>query len=73
MTSRRRPENIAFPRQVAMYLSRDHRQIAQLNRRGIRWARPWHRAARLPIGSRQDEVDTDVRQAVRYLQGQVSR
>jgi chromosomal replication initiator protein len=49
MTSKRRPENIAFPRQVAMYLSRSITGSA-LNTIGeaLRWTRSRHRPACLP-------------------------
>ena len=74
MTSRRRPENIAFPRQVAMYLSRELTGKS-LNSIGEAFGGRDHgtvlHACRL-VRDRM-EVDTDVRQAVRYLQGQISR
>ena len=49
MTSKRRPENIAFPRQIAMYLSRQMTE-SSLNTIGeaFRRTRPRHRSARLP-------------------------
>ncbi len=53
MTSKRRPENIAFPRQVAMYpVAPDDRKLAQHHRRGLRRPRPRHRPPRLPPGQR---------------------
>ncbi|MFL2910012.1 MAG: chromosomal replication initiator protein DnaA [Limisphaerales bacterium] len=74
MTSRRRPENIAFPRQVAMFLSRELTGKS-LNSIGEAFGGRDHgtvlHACRL-VRDRM-EVDTDVRQAVRYLEGQISR
>ena len=53
MTSKRRPENIAFPRQVAMFLSRQMTESSlERDRRGLWRTRPRHRAARLPAGQR---------------------
>ena len=74
MTSRRRPENIAFPRQVAIFLSRELTGKS-LNSIGEAFGGRDHgtvlHACRL-VRDRM-EVDTDVRQAVRYLEGQISR
>ncbi len=74
MTSRRRPENIAFPRQVAMFLSRELTGKS-LNSIGEAFGGRDHgtvlHACRL-VRDRM-EVDTEVRQAVRYLEGQISR
>ena len=74
MTSRRRPENIAFPRQVAMFLSRELTGKS-LNSIGEAFGGRDHgtvlHACRL-VRDRM-EVDMDVRQAVRYLEGQISR
>ena len=53
MTSRRRPENIAFPRQVAMFLSRQMTESSlERHRRGLWRPRPRDGAARLPAGQR---------------------
>ena len=74
MTSRRRPENIAFPRQVAMFLSRELTGKS-LNSIGEAFGGRDHgtvlHACRL-VRDRM-EVDIEVRQAVRYLEGQISR
>ncbi len=53
MTSKRRPENIAFPRQVAMFLSRQMTEsFVERHRRGLRRPGPRHRSPRLPVGQR---------------------
>ena len=53
MTSKRRPENIAFPRQVAMFLSRQMTETSlERHRRSLWRPRPRHGAARLPAGQR---------------------
>src|SRR5712692_10368803 len=74
MASKRRPENIAFPRQVAMYLSRqmtDH----SLNAIGEAFGGRDHgtvlHACRLVKG--RMEVDPHVRQIVNYLEKQLMR
>jgi chromosomal replication initiator protein len=74
MASKRRPENIAFPRQVAMYLSRqmtDH----SLNAIGEAFGGRDHgtvlHACRLVKG--RMEVDSHVRQIVNYLEKQLTR
>jgi chromosomal replication initiator protein len=74
MTSRRRPENIAFPRQVAMFLSR---QITEnsLSSIGDAFGGRDHgtvlHACRL-VKDRM-EVDAGVRQVVSYLEKQLMR
>jgi chromosomal replication initiator protein len=74
MTSRRRPENIAFPRQVAMYLSRTLTE-SSLNTIGEAFGGRDHgtvlHACRL-VKDRM-EVDASVRQVVHYLEKQLSR
>jgi chromosomal replication initiator protein len=74
MTSKRRPENIAFPRQVAMYLSR-HLTESSLNTIGEAFGGRDHgtvlHACRL-VKDRM-EVDSNVRQTVHYLESQLMR
>ena len=74
MTSRRRPENIAFPRQIAMYLSR-HLTDSSLNVIGEAFGGRDHgtvlHAYRLVKG--RMEVDSDVRQSVSFLEKQLMR
>ncbi|HEY0549650.1 MAG TPA: chromosomal replication initiator protein DnaA [Verrucomicrobiae bacterium] len=74
MTSRRRPENIAFPRQIAMYLSR-HLTDSSLNVIGEAFGGRDHgtvlHAFRLVKG--RMEVDCDVRQSVSFLEKQLMR
>jgi chromosomal replication initiator protein len=74
MTSKRRPENIAFPRQVAMYLSREMTD-SSLNTIGEAFGGRDHgtvlHACRL-VKDRM-EVDPAVRQVVSYLEKQLSR
>ena len=69
MTSRRRPENIAFPRQIAMYLAR-HLTDSSLNVIGEAFGGRDHgtvlHAFRLVKG--RMEVDSDVRQTVQFLE-----
>jgi chromosomal replication initiator protein len=69
MTSRRRPENIAFPRQVAMYLSR-HMTESSLNTIGEAFGGRDHgtvlHACRL-VKDRM-EVDINVRKVVSHLE-----
>ena len=56
MTSKRRPANIAFPRQIAMYLARELTKASlERNRRSLRRPRSRHRAARLQTGEEADE------------------
>jgi len=72
MTSRRRPEYIAFPRQVAMYLSRQMTE-SSLNVIGSAFGGRDHgtvlHACRL-VKDRM-EMDSSVRQAVLYLERQL--
>ncbi|MEO8426065.1 MAG: chromosomal replication initiator protein DnaA [Verrucomicrobiota bacterium] len=74
MTSRRRPENIAFPRQVAMFLSRQMTE-SSLNAIGEAFGGRDHgtvlHACRLVKG--RMEVDPNVRQVVHYLEKQLMR
>jgi len=74
MTSKRRPENIAFPRQVAMFLSRQMTE-SSLNAIGDAFGGRDHgtvlHACRL-VKDRM-EVDANVRQAVLYLEKQLLR
>ncbi len=74
MTSKRRPENIAFPRQVAMFLSRQMTE-SSLNTIGECFGGRDHgtvlHACRL-VKDRM-EVDPNVRQVVSYLEKQLLR
>jgi chromosomal replication initiator protein len=74
MTSKRRPENIAFPRQIAMYLSRQMTENS-LNTIGEAYGGRDHgtvlHACRL-VKDRM-EVDANVRQVVHYLEKQLMR
>jgi chromosomal replication initiator protein len=74
MTSKRRPENIAFPRQVAMFLSRQMTE-SSLNVIGEAFGGRDHgtvlHACRL-VKDRM-EVDPNVRQVVSYLEKQLLR
>ena len=74
MTSKRRPENIAFPRQIAMFLSRQMTE-SSLNTIGEAFGGRDHgtvlHACRL-VKDRM-EVDSNVRQAVHYLEKQLMR
>jgi len=74
MASKRRPENIAFPRQVAMYLSRQMTENS-LNTIGEAFGGRDHgtvlHACRL-VKDRM-EVDANVRQVVHYLEKQLMR
>lgn len=74
MTSKRRPENIAFPRQVAMFLSRQLTE-SSLNTIGEAFGGRDHgtvlHACRL-VKDRM-EVDSNVRQVVGYLEKQLQR
>ena len=74
MTSKRRPENIAFPRQIAMYLSRQLTE-SSLNTIGEAFGGRDHgtvlHACRL-VKDRM-EVDSNVRQVVHYLEKQLMR
>jgi chromosomal replication initiator protein len=74
MTSKRRPENIAFPRQVAMYLARQLTE-SSLSTIGEAFGGRDHgtvlHACRL-VKDRMEVAD-DVRQAVGYLEKQLQR
>ncbi|HEY5233337.1 MAG TPA: chromosomal replication initiator protein DnaA [Verrucomicrobiae bacterium] len=74
MTSKRRPENIAFPRQIAMYLTRQMTE-SSLNTIGEAFGGRDHgtvlHACRL-VKDRM-EVDANVRQVVHYLEKQLMR
>src|SRR5438270_3100507 len=74
MTSKRRPENIAFPRQVAMFLARQLTE-SSLNTIGEAFGGRDHgtvlHACRL-VKDRM-EVDANVRQVVNYLEKQLQR
>ncbi len=74
MTSKRRPENIAFPRQIAMFLSR-HMTESSLSAIGEAFGGRDHgtvlHACRL-VKDRM-EVDANVRQVVSYLEKQLLR
>jgi chromosomal replication initiator protein len=74
MTSKRRPEHIAFPRQVAMFLSREITGNS-LNSIGEAFGGRDHgtvlHACRLVKG--RMEIDPNVRHAVSYLEKQLNR
>lgn len=74
MTSKRRPENIAFPRQIAMFLARELTE-SSLNTIGEAFGGRDHgtvlHACRL-VKDRM-EVDSTVRQTVEYLKKQLLR
>lgn len=74
MTSKRRPENIAFPRQIAMFLAR-HMTESSLSSIGEAFGGRDHgtvlHACRL-VKDRM-EVDSNVRQVVHYLEKQLTR
>lgn len=74
MTSKRRPENIAFPRQIAMFLARQLTE-SSLNNIGEAFGGRDHgtvlHACRL-VKDRM-EVDASVRQVVHYLEKQLQR
>jgi len=74
MTSKRRPENIAFPRQIAMFLSRAMTE-SSLSAIGEAFGGRDHgtvlHACRL-VKDRM-EVDANVRQVVSYLEKQLTR
>jgi chromosomal replication initiator protein len=74
MTSKRRPENIAFPRQIAMFLAR-HMTESSLSVIGEAFGGRDHgtvlHACRL-VKDRM-EVDANVRQVVHYLEKQLAR
>jgi len=74
MTSKRRPENIAFPRQIAMFLTRQMTE-GSLSAIGEAFGGRDHgtvlHACRL-VKDRM-EVDANVRQVVHYLEKQLMR
>src|SRR5437016_5513686 len=74
MTSKRRPENIAFPRQIAMFLARQLTE-SSLNTIGEAFGGRDHgtvlHACRL-VKDRM-EIDANVRQVVHYLEKQLMR
>lgn len=74
MTSKRRPENIAFPRQIAMYLARQMTE-SSLNTIGEAFGGRDHgtvlHACRLVKDRMQ--IDAQVRQVVGYLEKQLTR
>src|SRR5947207_8838652 len=74
MTSKRRPENIAFPRQIAMFLARQLTE-SSLNTIGEAFGGRDHgtvlHACRL-VKDRM-EIDPNVRQVVHYLEKQLQR
>jgi chromosomal replication initiator protein len=74
MTSKRRPENIAFPRQIAMFLSRQMTE-SSLNAIGEAFGGRDHgtvlHACRL-VKDRM-EIDPSIRQVVSYLEKQLLR
>ncbi len=74
MTSKRRPENIAFPRQIAMFLARQMTE-SSLSTIGERFGGRDHgtvlHACRL-VKDRM-EIDASVRQVVHYLEKQLTR
>jgi chromosomal replication initiator protein len=74
MTSKRRPENIAFPRQIAMFLARQMTE-SSLNTIGEAFGNRDHgtvlHACRL-VKDRMS-IDASVRQVVSYLEKQLQR
>jgi len=74
MTSKRRPENIAFPRQIAMYLSRQMTE-ASLSVIGEAFGGRDHGTVMHACKLVKDrmEVDANVRQVVSYLEKQLAR
>jgi chromosomal replication initiator protein len=74
MSSKRRPENIAFPRQVAMYLSRQLTE-SSLSTIGDAFGGRDHGTVLHACRAVKDrmEVDAKVRQAVGYLEKQLMR
>jgi len=74
MTSKRRPENIAFPRQVAMYLARQLTE-SSLNTIGEAFGGRDHGTVLHACRQVKDrmEVDSNVRQVVGYLEKQLQR
>ena len=74
MTSRRRPENIAFPRQIAMYLSRQLTE-SSLNVIGEGFGGRDHGTVLHAFRLVKDrmEVDSNIRQIVSFLEKQLMR
>lgn len=74
MTSKRRPEHIAFPRQVAMFLSRNLTE-SSLSTIGEAFGGRDHGTVLHACRQVKDrmEVDASVRQAVHYLEDQLRR
>lgn len=74
MTSKRRPEHIAFPRQIAMYLSRNLTD-SSLNTIGEAFGGRDHGTVLHACRQVKDrmEIDASVRQAVNYLEDQLKR
>lgn len=74
MTSKRRPENIAFPRQIAMFLSRQMTE-SSLNTIGEAFGGRDHGTVLHACRLVQDRmsVDANVRQVVSYLEKQLQR
>jgi chromosomal replication initiator protein len=74
MTSKRRPENIAFPRQVAMFLARQMTE-SSLNTIGEAFGGRDHGTVLHACRMVKDrmEVDAGVRQTVHYLEKQLLR
>ncbi len=74
MTSKRRPENIAFPRQVAMYLSRQLTE-SSLSVIGDAFGGRDHGTVLHACRAVKDRMETDgqVRQTVGYLEKQLMR
>jgi chromosomal replication initiator protein len=74
MTGKRRPENIAFPRQIAMFLSRQLTQ-GSLNTIGEAFGGRDHGTVLHACRSVKDrmEVDSQVRQVVNKLELQLTR
>jgi sugar (pentulose or hexulose) kinase len=74
MSSKRRPENIAFPRQIAMYLSR-HLTESSLSAIGEAFGGRDHGTVMHACKLVKDrmEVDANVRQVVSYLEKQLAR
>ena len=74
MISKRRPEHIAFPRQIAMYLSRNLTD-SSLSTIGEAFGGRDHGTVLHACRQVKDrmEVDASVRQAVNYLEDQLKR
>jgi chromosomal replication initiator protein len=74
MTSKRRPENIAFPRQIAMFLSRQMTE-SSLNTIGEAFGGRDHGTVLHACRMVKDrmEVDANVRQTVHYIEKQLLR